>query len=127
MIDSKRPDTFAFNDEEGIVAHIPLHRVRAVYKDGVVIWRRPSRAAAPRSEVRTMGTAGGSDPEIYRVCIAISIPEPVKDAIEPAQEQLRGALPGKCVRWAGREQLPRTDVHRPCHAGAVRGDHALAG
>lgn len=107
-IDPKRPDTFSFDDEEGIVAHIPLHRVRAVYKDGVVIWRRPSRAAAPRSEVRTMSAAGGSGLETYRVFIAISLPEPVKDEIEQAQEQLRGALPGKCVRWASREQLHLT-------------------
>jgi uncharacterized protein (UPF0248 family) len=30
--------------EDGIVAHIPLHRVRTVYKDGVVIWQRPGHA-----------------------------------------------------------------------------------
>jgi len=24
-----------------IVHHIPLHRVRTVYKDGVVMWQRP--------------------------------------------------------------------------------------
>lgn len=33
--------SFSFSDEDGVVAHIPLHRVRAVYKDGVVIWQRP--------------------------------------------------------------------------------------
>ena len=38
--DPQRPATFSFEDEDGIVRHIPLHRVRAVYKDGVVIWRR---------------------------------------------------------------------------------------
>ena len=36
--------------------------------------------------------------------IAISLPEHVKDEIERAQDQLRSALPGKCVRWARREQ-----------------------
>jgi hypothetical protein len=34
--------TFSVNDENGGVAHIPLHRVRTVYKDGVVIWQRPN-------------------------------------------------------------------------------------
>ena len=37
--------SFSFHDEEGSVAHIPLHRVRTVYKDGVVIWQRPDQAA----------------------------------------------------------------------------------
>jgi RNA 2',3'-cyclic 3'-phosphodiesterase len=50
----------------------------------------------------------GSRPETYRVFIAISLPERVKDEIERAQEQLRVALPGKCVRWARREQFHLT-------------------
>jgi hypothetical protein len=54
-----------------------------------------------------MSTAGGSSPEIYRVFIA-SLPEPVKREIEQAQEQLRCAVRGKCVRWARREQLHLT-------------------
>jgi uncharacterized protein (UPF0248 family) len=33
--------SFSFSDGDGEIAHIPLHRVRAVYKDGVVIWQRP--------------------------------------------------------------------------------------
>lgn len=37
--------SFSVRDENGIVAHIPLHRVRTVYKDGVVIWQRPGRPA----------------------------------------------------------------------------------
>lgn len=74
------------------------------YEDRVAR-RRPSRAAAPRNEVRPKSSAGGSRPELYRVFIAISIPEPAKDAIAQAQEHLRGALPGTCVRWARREQL----------------------
>ncbi|MBZ5556556.1 MAG: DUF504 domain-containing protein [Acidobacteriia bacterium] len=40
-MDPQRPDTFSFEDEDGIVHHIPLHRVRTVYKDGAVIWQRP--------------------------------------------------------------------------------------
>jgi uncharacterized protein (UPF0248 family) len=32
---------FTFTDEDGVVRRIPLHRVRTVYKDGVVVWRRP--------------------------------------------------------------------------------------
>lgn len=39
-LDPQRPATFAFRDEDGIVTHIPLHRVRTVYKDGAVIWHR---------------------------------------------------------------------------------------
>jgi hypothetical protein len=42
----ERPDTFAFQDADGIIHHIPLHRVRAVYKNGIAIWRRPARPAS---------------------------------------------------------------------------------
>jgi uncharacterized protein (UPF0248 family) len=31
--------SFSF-DDEGAAVHIPFHRVRSVYKDGVPIWRR---------------------------------------------------------------------------------------
>ena len=44
--DAQRPGIFSFLDEEsGAVSHIPLHRVRTVYKDGAVIWQRPGHAA----------------------------------------------------------------------------------
>ena len=33
--------SFSVHDDSGIVVRIPLHRVRTVYKDGVVIWHRP--------------------------------------------------------------------------------------
>jgi len=33
-------------DGEGEVRKIPLHRIRQVFRDGVVIWARPSRAAS---------------------------------------------------------------------------------
>jgi uncharacterized protein (UPF0248 family) len=42
--DPTRPGTFSVHQEDGSVAHIPLHRVRTVYKNGDVIWRRPERA-----------------------------------------------------------------------------------
>ncbi len=42
--DPERPGTFSFDQEDGSVVHIPLHRVRTVYKNGEVIWRRPGRA-----------------------------------------------------------------------------------
>ena len=42
-LDPRRPMAFSFRDENDIVNHIPLHRVRAVYKDGVVIWQRRGR------------------------------------------------------------------------------------
>jgi uncharacterized protein (UPF0248 family) len=45
QLDPQWPHTFSFHDEEGVVRHIPLHRVRTVYKDGAVVWRRPGGAA----------------------------------------------------------------------------------
>jgi len=44
-LDPERPGTFSVHDTDGILAHIPLHRVRTVYKDGAVIWQRPRRSA----------------------------------------------------------------------------------
>jgi uncharacterized protein (UPF0248 family) len=37
-------DTFSFQliDPEGEPRSIPLHRIREVYRDGVLIWQRPS-------------------------------------------------------------------------------------
>lgn len=54
----------------------------------------------------SIGDGGGS--ETYRVFIAVSLPEHVKDDIERAQEQLRCTLPGKYLRWARRDQLHLT-------------------
>jgi uncharacterized protein (UPF0248 family) len=39
--DPARPGFFSMQDEDGIVRHIPLHRVRTVFKDDAVIWQRP--------------------------------------------------------------------------------------
>ncbi|MGE3508130.1 MAG: DUF504 domain-containing protein [Vicinamibacterales bacterium] len=33
-------------DGEGEVRKIPLHRIRQVFRDGVVIWERPAREAS---------------------------------------------------------------------------------
>ncbi|MEW5754820.1 MAG: DUF504 domain-containing protein [Pseudomonadota bacterium] len=33
--------TVGFVDDEGVTHTIPLHRIRAVYKDGKLIWQRP--------------------------------------------------------------------------------------
>jgi uncharacterized protein (UPF0248 family) len=41
--DPQRPGTFSLDQEDGSVVHIPLHRVRTVYKDGNVIWQRSGR------------------------------------------------------------------------------------
>jgi uncharacterized protein (UPF0248 family) len=41
--DVSRPGTFSIQHEDGSVAHIPLHRVRTVYRNGEAIWRRPAR------------------------------------------------------------------------------------
>jgi uncharacterized protein (UPF0248 family) len=37
--------TFSFIDENQFRQSIPLHRVRIVYKNGVVIWQRPGSEA----------------------------------------------------------------------------------
>lgn len=42
--DPERPRTFSLRGPDGLVHNVPLHRVRAVYKDGRVIWQRPARA-----------------------------------------------------------------------------------
>jgi uncharacterized protein (UPF0248 family) len=42
-MDPQRPGTLSVRDEDGFVVHIPLHRVRTVYKEGAVIWQRPGR------------------------------------------------------------------------------------
>jgi uncharacterized protein (UPF0248 family) len=39
--DPDRPGFFSTEDADGVIRHIPLHRVRIVYKDGVAIWERP--------------------------------------------------------------------------------------
>jgi uncharacterized protein (UPF0248 family) len=44
-IDTHRSDTFAFTDQNSVTHRIPLHRVRAVYRDGSEIWRRRGRGA----------------------------------------------------------------------------------
>jgi RNA 2',3'-cyclic 3'-phosphodiesterase len=49
-----------------------------------------------------------ASPETYRVFIAIPLPEQVKDEIERAQEELRGALPEECIRWTKRWQFHLT-------------------
>ena len=42
-------DHFSFQliDEEGECHHIPLHRIKAVYKNGEVIWQRAYPQRAP--------------------------------------------------------------------------------
>lgn len=45
-LNTKRRSMFSFQDEDGVVRHIPFHRVRTVYKDGAAIWRRPGHPAA---------------------------------------------------------------------------------
>lgn len=39
-LDAEHPGMFGVEDEYGTLRHIPLHRVRTVYRDGAVIWRR---------------------------------------------------------------------------------------
>lgn len=40
--DSGRPGALSIQQEDGSVVHIPLHRVRTVYRNGEAIWRRPA-------------------------------------------------------------------------------------
>lgn len=40
-----QPGSFVVQDQDGVAVRIPLHRVRKVYKDGVIIWQRPEPAA----------------------------------------------------------------------------------
>jgi uncharacterized protein (UPF0248 family) len=42
-MDARQPKSFLLHDDGGLVAHVPLHRVRTVYKNGVIIWQRPER------------------------------------------------------------------------------------
>jgi uncharacterized protein (UPF0248 family) len=50
--DRQRPDTFTFTDEDGVARHIPLHRVRSVYRDGRIIWSRAREPARQRQSSR---------------------------------------------------------------------------
>ena len=46
--------------------------------------------------------------QVFRLFIALTIPENVKTEIEKAQSELRRALPKDCVRWTKREQFHLT-------------------
>jgi uncharacterized protein (UPF0248 family) len=46
--DRESPGMFSFQDDDGVRRQIPLHRVRTVYKDGAVIWQRPSPSQRDR-------------------------------------------------------------------------------
>lgn len=39
-------DHFAFDvvDDDGVAHHVPFHRVRQVFRDGVLLWQRPPPA-----------------------------------------------------------------------------------
>jgi RNA 2',3'-cyclic 3'-phosphodiesterase len=58
-------------------------------------------------EVKREGAESGNC-DVWRLFIAIPLPEEVKDAIQLAQAELRRAVPAKCVRWTGREQFHLT-------------------
>lgn len=41
-IDPAWPGMLAIQQDDGSDVHVPLHRVRTVYKNGAVIWHRPA-------------------------------------------------------------------------------------
>jgi uncharacterized protein (UPF0248 family) len=44
-VESSGPPALALRDRNGDVARVPLHRVREVWRDGVIVWeRRPGEA-----------------------------------------------------------------------------------
>ncbi|WP_126446538.1 DUF504 domain-containing protein [Sulfuricystis multivorans] len=45
--DSDNPELLTLIDAEGRVHDIPLHRIREVWRDGRLIWRRAPERAAP--------------------------------------------------------------------------------
>jgi RNA 2',3'-cyclic 3'-phosphodiesterase len=51
---------------------------------------------------------GEASAEAWRLFVAISLPEAVKDEIEKAQKELRGALRGNFIRWTKRDQFHLT-------------------
>jgi uncharacterized protein (UPF0248 family) len=46
------------DDDEDVAAHIPLHRVRTVYRNGAVIWQRPARPPSDRDGQHEPDLAG---------------------------------------------------------------------
>jgi 2'-5' RNA ligase len=50
----------------------------------------------------------GNGGEVWRLFIAIPVPEFVKTEMENAQAELRAAIPSDCVRWTRREQFHLT-------------------
>lgn len=50
----------------------------------------------------------GMGAKAWRLFVAISLPEPVKDEIEKAQREMRNGLPGNFMRWTKREQFHLT-------------------
>ncbi len=41
-LESGAPSSVTCLDPDGDAVHIPLHRIRTVWRDGAVIWQRPS-------------------------------------------------------------------------------------
>jgi RNA 2',3'-cyclic 3'-phosphodiesterase len=52
--------------------------------------------------------AGEESATVLRLFVAISLPDAVKDEIERAQKEMRGAMPGNFIRWTKREQFHLT-------------------
>jgi uncharacterized protein (UPF0248 family) len=41
QLDVGRPGMIGVIDPDGVACHIPLHRIRKVYRDGELVWQRP--------------------------------------------------------------------------------------
>jgi 2'-5' RNA ligase len=51
---------------------------------------------------------GEESAKVLRLFVAILLPDAVKDEIEKAQREMRGATPGNFIRWTKREQFHLT-------------------
>ncbi len=49
--DPATPGSFSVIDADGVARQIPLHRIRKVYRDEVLIWQRPKPGGATAATI----------------------------------------------------------------------------
>jgi 2'-5' RNA ligase len=69
---------------------------------------QPFARGARRAITVSENVAGPASPPHFRLFIALRVPDAIKDRLERAQAQLRGAVPAKAARWTRREQFHLT-------------------